>query len=80
MDLLERREVKFVVETMAIVLRQDLMRLPSLVVKDLRCAKIEPRRASSPQSGQRPTSCCAKAPRRGLHHSEERLEPKEGHR
>ena len=39
-DLLERREVRFVVETMAIVLRQDLMRLPSLVVKDLRSLRL----------------------------------------
>lgn len=39
-DLLERREVKFVVETMAIVLRQDLMRLPSLAVKDLRSLRL----------------------------------------
>jgi hypothetical protein len=35
-DLLEKREVKFVNETMAVVLRQELMRLPSLVMADLR--------------------------------------------
>jgi hypothetical protein len=35
-DSLERREVKFVTDTMAVVLQQELMRLPSLVVKDLR--------------------------------------------
>ena len=35
-DLLEKREVRFVVETMAVVLRQELMRLPSLVAGDLR--------------------------------------------
>ena len=34
-DLLERREVKFVIETMAVVLRQELMRLPSQAVADL---------------------------------------------
>ncbi len=39
-DLLERREVQFVVETMAIILRQDLMRLPSLVVKDLHSLRL----------------------------------------
>ena len=35
-DLLERREVKFVNETMAVVLRQELMRAPSQAVIDLR--------------------------------------------
>ena len=35
-DLLEKREVQFVVSTAAIVLRQELMRLPSLVAGDLR--------------------------------------------
>jgi hypothetical protein len=39
-DLLEKREVKFVAETMAIVLRQELMRLPSLVVGDLRGLRL----------------------------------------
>ena len=34
--LLEKREVKFVTETMAVVLRQELMRLPSQAVADLR--------------------------------------------
>jgi phage terminase small subunit len=35
-EVLEKREVKFVTETMAVVLRQELMRLPSDVVRDLR--------------------------------------------
>jgi hypothetical protein len=39
-ELLERREVKFVNETMAVVLRQELMRLPSQVVRDLRGAGL----------------------------------------
>lgn len=34
-DLLEKREVKFVIETMAVVLRQELMRAPSQAVRDL---------------------------------------------
>jgi hypothetical protein len=33
-DLLEKREVKFVTDTMAVVARQELMRLPSLVVRE----------------------------------------------
>jgi len=33
--LLEKREVKFVIETMAVVLRQELMRAPSQAVRDL---------------------------------------------
>jgi hypothetical protein len=35
-DLLERSEVRFVNETMSVVLRQELMRIPSQVVSDLR--------------------------------------------
>ena len=34
-EVLERREVKFVNETMTIVLRQELMRAPSQAVRDL---------------------------------------------
>jgi hypothetical protein len=33
-DLLERREVAFVIDTMAVVLRQELMRAPSLAVRE----------------------------------------------
>lgn len=39
-DLLEKREVRFVVETMAVVLRQELMRLPSLVLAELRGMRL----------------------------------------
>ena len=39
-DLLERSEVKFVIETMAVVLRQELMRLPSLVAGDFRALHL----------------------------------------
>ena len=34
--MLEKREVKFVTETMSIVLRQELMRAPAQAVSDLR--------------------------------------------
>jgi hypothetical protein len=39
-DLLEKREVKFVTETVAVVLRQELMRLPSDVVRDLHSLRL----------------------------------------
>jgi uncharacterized protein YigA (DUF484 family) len=39
-SLLDRREVKFVVETMAIALRQELMRLPSAAVRSLRGSNL----------------------------------------
>ena len=35
-EVLEKREVAFVLETMLIVLRQELMRAPSMAIKDLR--------------------------------------------
>ena len=35
-EVLEKREVKFVVETMSIVLRQELMRAPAQAITDLR--------------------------------------------
>ena len=35
-EILEKKEVKFVTETMSIVLRQELMRAPAQAVTDLR--------------------------------------------
>ena len=40
-EVLEKREVRFVVETMSIVLRQELMRLPSQVITDLRSFNLQ---------------------------------------
>ena len=41
-EVLEKREVKFVTETMSIVLRQELMRAPAQAVTDLRGFNLPP--------------------------------------